>query len=172
MSSLPELYDKIEVYLSLGTNIGDRNANLVKALDALDNAFGRYYDALSGFYETEPWGFESDTEFLNAAVKYSFYVPRGTDMYDFGKGILRKCKEIEHSMGRTGTAEYDSDGKRIYSSRIIDIDILLTGDSRIDMEDLKVPHPLMAVREFVMIPLMDIASADIKSAFPDVFAGK
>lgn len=172
MSSLPESDGKIEVYLSLGTDMGDRNANLARALDALDKAFGRHYDALSGFYETEPWGFESDTEFLNAAVKYSFYVPRGTDMYDFGKGILCKCKEIERSMGRTGIVEYDNDGKRIYRSRIIDIDILLTGDVRIDREDLKVPHPLMAVREFVMIPLMDIASSAIKAAFPEVFAGK
>lgn len=148
-------HDEIEVYLGLGTDIGDRKANLLCAIDELDHSFGKHYDAVSGFMETEPWGFESDTKFLNAAVLYRI-VPRGTDMVAFGRWILGVCKEIERKMGRRGEPEYDATGKRIYRSRVIDIDILLIGNVRIDEADLKVPHPLMKEREFVMVPLSEI----------------
>ena len=60
----------VEVYLGLGTNLGDRKANISEALKRLDDAFGCGCSALSGFYETEPWGFESEDRFLNAAVRY------------------------------------------------------------------------------------------------------
>lgn len=163
---------EIEVYLSLGSDIGDRDANLRGALDALDEAFGVHCDLVSRFYETEPWGFESDTQFLNAAVKYILAVPRGTDPAGFVRWILGICKGIESSMGRTGKPEYDSSGNRIYRSRIIDIDILMAGAFLIDEPDLKVPHPLMAQRDFVMIPLMDIASPEIKGIFPWIFDAK
>jgi len=161
---------EIEVYLSLGTDIGDRKANLSKALDELDKAFKTHFDTVSKFYETEPWGFESGTMFLNAAVKYVLIVPRGTNPDDFGEEILRKCKNIEAAMGRKGVPEYDGAGKRIYRSRIIDIDILLIGSARIGHRDLTVPHPLMTVRDFVMVPLMEIASESIKSEFPEIFS--
>ncbi|MCM1198927.1 MAG: 2-amino-4-hydroxy-6-hydroxymethyldihydropteridine diphosphokinase [Clostridium sp.] len=169
MGHLPE---SIEVYLSLGTNLGDREGNLNRAVEVLDTALGTCHSGLSGFHETDPWGFESNAKFLNAAVVYRLDVPRGTDMPLFGKWLLGRCKEIEVSMGRTGEPEYDSAGKRIYRSRIIDIDILLIGDSMIDMPELKVPHPLMGIREFVMVPLMEIASDSIKGAFPCIFSAK
>lgn len=154
----PGLMCRVEVYLGLGTNIGDRKANLDEALDRLDTLLGCHYSALSGFVETEPWGFVSDGKFLNAAVRYDLSVPRGTSESDFAHGILCVCKEIERAMGRTGDPEYDSCGHRIYHSRIIDIDILMIGDWIIDEPDLKVPHPLMRERDFVMIPLRQIAS--------------
>ena len=70
--------------------------------------------------------------------------------------ILETCKDIERRMGRKGEPEYDEYGKRIYSSRPIDIDILLFGDHKIDCPELTVPHKLMYDRDFVMIPLKEI----------------
>lgn len=150
------LMERVDIYLGLGTNLGDRKKNIIEALQRLDDAFGCGYAALSGFYETEPWGFDSDEKFLNAAVKYSLTVPQGTSRPDFAHGILRICKDVEKAMGRTGQPEYDNSGNRIYKSRIIDIDILMAGDWRIDENDLKIPHPLMKEREFVMMPLSEI----------------
>lgn len=144
------------LYLGLGSNLGDRSQNLIDAVRRLDGALGVHHDALSGFVETEPWGFESDDLFLNAAVRYSLSVPRGTDMNSLAHEILRKCKTVESEMGRTGKPEYDAEGKRIYSSRIIDIDILLLGDISLNTPDLVIPHPLMQERDFVMIPLRQI----------------
>ena len=148
--------DQIDLYLGLGSDSGDRKANLDMALDMLDMALGVHYDAVSDYVETEPWGFESPDMFLNAAVRYVLDVPRGTDTGRLAHGILDKCKAIERQMGRTGGPEYDNKGRRVYRSRIIDIDILLLGDVRIDDEDLKIPHPLMQERDFVMTPLQQI----------------
>lgn len=150
------MMDEVEVYLGLGTNLGDRESNLYQALKSLDKAFGCHYSALSGFHETEPWGFESDERFLNAAVRYVVSVPRGTSQAGFARHILDICKSIERSMGRTGLPEYGPDGRRVYYSRIIDIDILLISDWHIDEPDLKIPHPLMSERDFVMVPLSEI----------------
>lgn len=162
---------EVMLYLGLGSNLGDRRQNLLDAVRRLDGALGVHHDALSGFVETEPWGFESDDLFLNAAVRYSLSVPRGTDMNSLAHEILRKCKTVESEMGRTGEPEYDAEGKRIYSSRIIDIDVLLFGDCIIDDSDLKIPHPYMSERDFVMIPLMEIASGHTMDSFPDIFSG-
>ena len=148
--------DEVEVYLGLGTNLGDRESNLYQALKSLDKALGCHYSALSGFHETEPWGFESDERFLNAAVRYVVSVPRGTSQAAFARYVLDICKSIERSMGRTGLPEYGPDGRRIYHSRVIDIDILLISDWHIDEPDLKIPHPLMSERDFVMVPLSEI----------------
>ena len=155
------LTDQIDLYLGLGSNSGDRKAGLHRALDMLDSALGTHYDAVSDFIETEPWGFESPDLFLNAVVRYVLDVPRGTDVSRLAHSILDKCKAIEREMGRTGSPEYDDSGHRIYRSRIIDIDILLLGDFRIDEDDLKIPHPLMQERDFVMIPLRQILNGHI-----------
>ena len=150
------LTDQIELYLGLGSNSGDRKAGLHRALEMLDSALGTHYDAVSDFIETEPWGFESPDLFLNAVARYVLDVPRGTDAGRLAHGILGKCKAIERQMGRTGGPEYDNEGRRVYHSRIIDIDILLLGDVSIDDNDLKIPHPLMQDRDFVMVPLRQI----------------
>ena len=150
--------DEVDVYLGLGTNLGDRESNLWQALKGLDEAFGASYSALSRFHETEPWGFESSERFLNAAVKYVLSVPRGTSQSAFSRHILDICKSVERTMGRTGLPEYTPDGRRVYHSRIIDIDILLIGDWTVDEPDLKIPHPLMSERDFVMRPLSEILS--------------
>ncbi len=148
--------ETVRLYLGLGTNLGNREENLSEALDRLDMAFGCHYEAVSDFIETEPWGFESDEMFLNAVVKYRVAISQGTSQTEFAHGILRICKDIEKAMGRTGSPEYDPSGARIYRSRTIDIDILMIGDWRIDEPDLKIPHPGMKERDFVMVPLRQI----------------
>lgn len=147
--------DGMDLYLALGSNLGDRKANLDYALAKLDDVFGKH-EAVSAYIETEPWGFDDKDMFLNTVARYIIRVPRGTNINDYCHWILRGCKAIEYEMGRRDKPEYDKDGNRIYHSRIIDIDILMLGDVRIDDDDLKIPHPLMMHREFVLLPLREI----------------
>lgn len=136
-----------DVYFSLGSNMGDRKENLLKALVKMDSAFGVRYSRLSSFLETESWGFDADP-FINCAVMYRMEA----DPFD----VLDICKQIEKEMGREENVEYDSEGRRIYHSRVIDIDILYFGDRKIDSARLTIPHPLIAERDFVKIPLAEI----------------
>lgn len=160
---------KIELYLSLGSNLGNRRFYLEEAIRLLDEAFGIHYKALSSMIETEPWGFESTDKFLNAVVMYELDFPDIFSPERAGESILDICKEIEHALGRNSGPMYDKDGRRIYSSRTIDIDILFLGNERIETERLSVPHRLMRCRDFVMTPLRKIASESIISTFKDVF---
>ena len=130
------------VYLGLGTNIGNRRGNLVKAAALLAERVGDIL-ALSGSMETEPWGFESENLFLNAAIKME--TPLTPDE------LLSATQAIEREMGR----EKKSDGT--YHDRVIDIDILLYDNRVIEQPGLIVPHPLMQERLFVMAPLAEIA---------------
>jgi 2-amino-4-hydroxy-6-hydroxymethyldihydropteridine diphosphokinase len=136
-----------DVYLSLGSNQGDRQARIGEALRRLDKAVGRPYDALSSVIETPAWGFDGPP-FLNCVVRYRTARRPET--------LLRICKRIERAMGRRGAPEYGADGRRIYRDRPIDIDILLYGDLSVDTPELTIPHPLMREREFVMRPLAEI----------------
>lgn len=138
---------KEAVFFSLGSNQGDRKANLEMALNLMDEALGSHYQRVSSFIETQSWGFEADP-FLNCAVKYL--------LDDEPESVLDKCKGIERRMGRNDIPEYDASGKRVYHSRIIDIDILYYGDRIVDTEKLTVPHPLIEQRDFVKIPLNEI----------------
>lgn len=156
----------IDVYFSLGTNIGNRQHNIEKALEMMDNSFGCHYQKLSTIIETEPWGFSSD-KFLNCAVLYS--IPEREDFEKGSLEVLKKCKEIEKSMGRKEIIEYGENGKRIYHARIIDIDILFYGKYRISLDKLEIPHPLMKQRDFVMIPLNEIVDDAVKYQFSDIF---
>ena len=88
---------------------------------------------------------------------------------EHGHEILAICKDIERRLGRDDAPEYDADGRRVYHNRAIDIDILFYGKERIDCEDLQVPHPLIAERDFVKIPLAEIAKPSLKAAFPEYF---
>ena len=136
-----------DVYLSLGSNQGDRQARIDEALRRLDKAVGRPYDALSSVIETPAWGFDGPP-FLNCVVRYRTARRPET--------LLKICKRIERAMGRRGAPEYDAEGRRIYRDRPIDIDILLYGDMTVDTPDLKIPHPLMRQRDFIMRPLAEI----------------
>ena len=148
--------EKVDLYLSLGSNQGDREQNIENALSLLNIELKTPYKAVSSLIETEPWGFESQDKFINAAVHYELYLPKGYNPEAEGLMILEICKDIERRLGRTGEPEYNEAGERIYRSRPIDIDILLFGDNKIDCTELTVPHKLMYERDFVMIPLREI----------------
>lgn len=131
-----------QVYLSLGSNLGDRRQILLSALAFLAERVGTV-ERVSGFLETEPWGFRSDHLFLNACAFVSTQLsPRE---------VLGATQQIERDLGRTHKSV---DGR--YSDRPIDIDILLYDDIQLDEDDLKIPHPHMTERDFVMIPLREI----------------
>ena len=160
----------IHLYLSLGSNMGDRRANIEAALALLDEAFVRHYKRISNIIETPSWGFESE-DFLNCAVLYALPRKR-TDIQGQALEILDTIKRIELRLGREENVEFDAGGRRIYHSRPIDIDILFFGTHVIDHPRLQVPHPLMAQRDFVMIPLREIANKRVQASFPDVFKRK
>ena len=113
----------IEVYLSLGSNLGERRKNIIEAISCLDNEFGTSYSRCSDIIETEPWGEAEGGTFLNCAICYT--IPdAGQDIELYCNVILSKCKRIESALGRIGRPEYNIYGKRIYRARTIDIDIL------------------------------------------------
>ena len=147
---------KVDLYLSLGSNKGDKRKNIEDAISLLNIELGTPYKAVSSFMETEPWGFDSDERFVNAAVLYELDLPKEYNPEAEGLMVLEICKSIERRLGREGEARYDADGNRIYTDRPIDIDILLFGDDKIDCKELTVPHKLMYERDFVMVPLREI----------------
>lgn len=131
-----------DIYLSLGSNLGDRHTLLLSAIEALIERVGRLV-ASSSFIETEPWGFQSSHRFLNAVVLMQ------TELSP--RQLLTVTQDIEKRLGRTAK----SDGG-VYHDRPIDIDILLYGDLHINQPDLIIPHPRMYQRDFVMRPLNEI----------------
>ena len=133
----------MKAYLGIGTNLGDRAANLRCAVEQINEQAGHVL-ACSSFIETEPWGFASDNAFLNAVVEI--------DTPCTPHELLRITQTIEREMGRT----HKSIGG-VYSDRIIDIDILLYEDLVINEPGLTIPHPLMWQRRFVYEPLLEIA---------------
>ncbi|MBR4793594.1 MAG: 2-amino-4-hydroxy-6-hydroxymethyldihydropteridine diphosphokinase [Bacteroidaceae bacterium] len=131
------------LYLSLGTNLGDRRSNLETAISLIGRRIGTV-QAQSSVFETQPWGFESKNLFLNMAIK----VQTGLEPLE----VLHTAQAIEKEMGRTAKT-----GPEGYKDRIIDIDILLYDDLVIDSPELTIPHPHMYQRPFVMEPLAQIA---------------
>src|SRR6266516_3602643 len=128
------------VYLSLGSNIGDRAKNLHAAIAALPEAEVRV-TKVSSFYETEPVDLREQPWFLNCVIEGVTEV-RATQ-------LLKKLREIESRMG----------SKKLVAKgpRVIDLDILLYGRETIDTAELHVPHPRMHLRRFVLVPLAEIA---------------
>ena len=131
-----------QVYLSLGSNLGDRKDNLAQAIRLIGERVGEVLRK-SSFLETQPWGFESDNLFVNACVLCeTTLTPRQ---------VLRATQKIERELGRTHKSVNGH-----YADRLIDIDILLYDDLRVDEPDLQIPHPLMFERDFVIIPLGEL----------------
>ena len=135
-----------QVYLGLGSNLGNRRALLKRAVRLIGERVGEV-TRQSTFIETEPWGFESANKFLNAVILCE------TDKTP--REVLEATQQIERDMGRQKTVHRTS-STRTYTDRPIDIDILLYDDLTVDEPDLKIPHPLMEQRDFVMIPLREI----------------
>lgn len=156
----------VNVYFSLGSNLGDRKGNISGALRRMDEALGTGYSALSSLIETEPMGFTGG-KFLNAAVLYRIVRETHPPME-----VLRIVKEIEREMGRTDAPEIDLSGNRIYHSRPIDIDILFYGPETVDIPELIIPHKGILERPFVMVPLLEVARPSLKRSFPEYFKRK
>ncbi len=128
------------VYLALGSNLGDRLANLRAALKALEPRV--HVLAESRVYETPPWGYTDQPAFLNMAVKARTRLrPRG---------LLKYLKELEARLGREESFRY--------GPRKIDLDILFYDDLALNDESLVIPHPRMQERAFVLVPLADVGA--------------
>ena len=144
---------KHQVYLGLGTNLGDRQANIEQAIRLIGERVGMVV-CQSSLIETEPWGFESPNKFLNAVIL--------CETERTPRQVLRLTQKIERDMGRRKKTSLNSKLSSLnYSDRTIDIDILLYDDITVDEPDLKIPHPLMHERDFVMKPLNEIRSIEI-----------
>ena len=139
---------KHTVFLGLGSNLGNRQRNLRRAIAQIKKLIGEV-DRQSTFIVSEPWGYESAKSYLNACVRVQ------TELTP--RQLLETTQAIERNMGRTthSVKDYET-GVMHYSDRPIDIDILLYDDLTIDEPDLKIPHPLMHERDFVMTPLREI----------------
>jgi len=155
-----------EVFILLGSNRGDRQALLHQASELIKNRCGPILK-FSSVYETEPWGFEDETSFLNQVVEIETSLP--------AEELLVKLREIEALLGRTQTGHLSLDiGKKsksckikpmsndecpmtVYSSRTIDLDILFYGRKMIFTENLMIPHPRLHHRRFTLEPLNEIA---------------
>jgi 2-amino-4-hydroxy-6-hydroxymethyldihydropteridine diphosphokinase len=122
----------ITVFLGIGSNLGNRENNLKQAVAQIEGYIGPVLKS-SSIYITEPWGFKAEQEFLNLVVKI------GTNLTP--SGVLDRVRD-----------------KKQYTSRLIDIDILLYEDLIVDEEILKIPHPLLHKRKFVLVPLCEIGS--------------
>lgn len=130
------------LYLSLGSNLGDREQMLHRATQLIGERIGTV-QRVSSFIETEPWGFQSEHPFLNAACKVlTTLTPQQ---------CLKETQRIERELGRT---QKSKDG--VYHDRPIDIDLLLYEDLELSTPTLTLPHPRMYERDFVMIPLREI----------------
>jgi 2-amino-4-hydroxy-6-hydroxymethyldihydropteridine diphosphokinase len=130
------------VFLGIGSNLGDREINMQRAVEHISMSVGDI-SLTSAIYETEPWGFQSEDAFLNIVIAVETQLSPTE--------LLSEILNIESLLGRVRNKEH-------YSSRVIDIDILLYDDIVLVEPDLKIPHPLMHKRKFVLIPLCDIAS--------------
>ncbi len=128
------------IYLILGGNIGDRASLLELACKKIAGMVGKI-EKVSSVYETEPWGFVHETPFLNQIIKARTKLKPAE--------ALRKIIDIEKQLGR------EREGQQ-FTARTIDIDILFYNDMIIDTEDLKIPHPRLHQRRFVLEPLAEI----------------
>lgn len=145
--------NKVDLYLGLGSNLGEREVNLMRAVTMMDQAFGTGPERISKIYETPSWGFDGPA-FLNMCILYR--IPVEAPSVEHVTGLFHKMKEIEHALGRDDNPEYNADGNRIYYNRTIDIDILYYGKETINTEELTIPHPLIEQRDFVKKPLKEI----------------
>jgi 2-amino-4-hydroxy-6-hydroxymethyldihydropteridine diphosphokinase len=132
--------EKITAYVALGTNLGDRFANLKKGFDLLSTRAGVYVAYESPVYESPPAEVADQPDFLNMVVEVETWL-RPSD-------LLAKCREVEKKMKRKKT--------RAKGPRVIDVDILLFGDAVINDAELVIPHPALTERPFFLVPLMDL----------------
>lgn len=150
-----------KVYLGLGSNLGNRQQNIENAVRLVQERVGQVVRQ-SSLMESEPWGFESSHNFLNAVILcQTTKTPREVLMLtqQIERDLGRKKKSTRLPVSQTESTRLPVSQKssdRQYADRPIDIDILLYDDLTVDEPDLKIPHPLMYERDFVMKPLREI----------------
>lgn len=130
-----------KTYLSLGTNMGDREQNLKQAVAMLQEMPDVEVTKVSSIYETAPVGYTEQASFLNIALLIETNLS--------ALALLERCQSVENELGRVREVRW--------GPRIIDLDILLFNNENIEVENLTVPHPRMFERAFVLVPLMEIA---------------
>lgn len=131
--------DTHTVYLSLGSNLGNRSANLKEAVSSLPPQME--VKKKSSVYETPPWGYTEQENFLNQVIEVKTHLEP--------EPLLKHLKRLEVALGRKATFRY--------GPRLIDIDILFYDDLILDTSSLTIPHPHLHERGFVLLPMMDIA---------------
>ncbi len=130
-----------QVYIGFGGNMGDPEDACLRALDALGRAPGLFLRAASSLYRTEPVGMTEQGWFVNGAAMCETRMPP--------EEVLRALQEIENFFGRVRTKRW--------GPRTLDLDILLFGDRRVDLQELVIPHPRLHERRFVLVPMVEIA---------------
>ncbi len=130
----------MKAFIGIGSNIGDKIKNCLRAIYMIDRMNGCSVIKRSAFYKTEPVGYRNQSWFVNCVIK----IDTSYEPYK----LLKKLQRIEYMMGRKRQIRW--------GPRIIDLDILLFEDIVIDTEELKIPHPLMHERRFVLVPMSQI----------------
>lgn len=152
-----KIYKMARVFLSLGSNQGDRLSNIQQAVSLLSLSDKIKVIKTSSFYETEPWGNKKQAWFVNAAVAIDTdYTPLE---------LLNYCQSIEAKLGRIRKQ------KEKWIERTIDIDIIMYDDKIISIEHtLTIPHPLAHLRAFVLVPMLEVKADLIHPVFQKTFA--
>lgn len=132
-------------YIGIGSNLGDRQKYIESAVDGLKSVKGIEVKRISNIYETEPAGGPKQDKYLNGVIEIETTLE--------AKGLLRELQVIEKRLGRVRTVKN--------APRTIDLDILLYGDRKINEPDLKIPHPRMRERDFVMRPLKELIGKSV-----------
>ncbi|SLM30333.1 FolK [Desulfamplus magnetovallimortis] len=149
--TMTEMHEKnIRVYLSVGSNMGDKNGNCIKGIDLLDSMDGVSVVSVSSFYRTAPVDYTDQEWFVNAAI--------GVDTFLKPESLMFTLKQVEQNLG-----QYEKSVR--FGPRIIDLDIILYGDLIFETEKVTLPHPRMHKRCFVLKPLCDIAPDAIHPVF-------
>lgn len=133
----------MNIFLNIGSNLGDRRRNLSRAVAAIEQEFG--YFELSHVVESEPWGYASPNHFLNVGMMVLSDLPP--------EEILRRLQAIERRL--SPTPHRNPDGS--YADRLVDIDIIAIDTLVVDTPELRLPHPRMAGRRFVLEPMAELA---------------
>lgn len=134
-----------KAYVGIGSNLGDKHQNCLRAIQMMREIPGCGLSAVSGWYLTQPVGVTGQEWYVNGAAALS---TTGT-----AEELLDRVLSIEKFMGRVRSRKWEP--------RVIDLDILLFGNEIIEAEDLKIPHPLMHLRRFVLVPLAEIAPDEV-----------
>ena len=133
------------ILLGLGSNMGDRKQNILAAIDKINTNTQIAVEKVSSIYETEPYGVKNQDPYLNGVVEIS------TNLSP--EELLDVCLLIEKELGRTRNVHW--------GPRTIDIDLLIYHDVKVVLPNLTLPHPYLALRRFVLVPMLDITNAVI-----------